>query len=376
MMAGALQSYTFGTINQMIRNFQNGWRGSSLTPAEKYAGKKAFLTQLGLQFAVAGALGMPFVSGALALINQVDPSLEINKNVRGLMQQFFAEDGKDGHPLTDMMMSGLPSQLGWDMQSRLSSGELIPGVSERDGFQISHLFGVPASLATQMAGGVKQIMNGQGSGLMAFVPPGLRSQIRLATGTAGEDNKGRDVLNDMTPGESFGLALGMRPTRLRQFNDAQRMEKQAEEQDAIRKGRWRQKAAQQVLKGEFGSVMGELKSQLAENPKLDVTGEVRQIAKYAEDQAFPRDLRREAKGDNRSELLRMWNLAPSMPTEEQRLQFRMKVEQQFGVRGDSGKALMNARMMDELRKQRPDATRSELRGMLPRAQRPQPMLAE
>jgi hypothetical protein len=376
MMAGALQSYTFGTINQILRNFQRGWRNSSLTPAEKYAGRKAFLTQLGLQFAVAGALGMPFVSGALALINQVDPSLEINKNVRGLMQQFFAEDGKDGHLLTDMMMSGLPSQLGWDMQSRLSSGELIPGVSERDGFQISNLFGVPASLATQMAEGVKQIMNGQGAGLMAFVPPGLRSQIRLATGTAGEDNKGRAVLNDMTPGEGLGLALGMRPTRLRQFNDAQRMEKQAEEQDAIRKGRWRQKAAQQVLKGEFGSVMGELKSQLAENPKLDVAGEVRQIAKYAEDQAFPRDLRREAKGDNRSELLRMWNLAPSMPTEEQRLQFRMKVEQQFGVRGDSGKALVNARMMDELRKQRPDATRAELRAMLPRAQRPQPMLAE
>ena len=376
MMAGALQSYTFGTIHQMIRNFQKGWKNSSLTPAEKYAGRKAFLTQLGLQFAVAGALGMPFVSGALALINQVDPSLEINKNVRGLMQQFFAEDGKDGHPLTDMMMSGLPSQLGWDMQSRMSSGELIPGVSERDGFQVSNLFGVPASLATQMAGGVKQIMSGQGAGLMAFVPPGLRSQIRLATGTAGQDNKGRQILNDMTPGEGVGLALGMRPTRLREFNDAQRMEKQAEEQDAIRKGRWRQKAAAQVLKGEFGTVMGELKSQLSLNPRLDVAGEVRQIAKYAEDQAFPRDLRREAKGDNRSALLAQWNLAPSMPTEEQRLQFRMKVEQQFGVRGDSGRALRDARMMDELQKQRPNATRSELRRMLPRATRPQPMLAE
>lgn len=376
MMAGALQSYTFGTIHQILRNFQKGWRNSSLTPAEKYAGRKAFLTQLGLQFAVAGALGMPFVSGALALINQVDPSLEINKNVRGLMQQFFAEDGKDGHPLTDMMMSGLPSQLGWDMQSRMSSGELIPGVSERDGFQVSNLFGVPASLATQMAGGVKQIMNGEGAGLMAFVPPGLRSQIRLVTGTAGQDNKGRQVLNDMTPGEGVGLALGMRPTRLREFNDAQRMEKQAEEQDAIRKGRWRQKAAAQVLKGEFGSVMGELKSQLSLNPRLDVAGEVRQIAKYAEDQAFPRDLRREAKGDNRSALLAQWNLAPSKPTEEQRLQFRMKVEQQFGVRGDSGRALRDARMMDELQKQRPNATRSELRGMLPRAARPQPMLAE
>ena len=376
MMAGALQSYTFGTIHQILRNFQKGWRNSSLTPAEKYAGRKAFLTQLGLQFAVAGALGMPFVSGALALINQVDPSLEINKNVRGLMQQFFAEDGKDGHPLTDMMMSGLPSQLGWDMQSRMSSGELIPGVSERDGFQVSNLFGVPASLATQMAGGVKQIMSGQGAGLMAFVPPGLRSQIRLATGTAGQDNKGRQILNDMTPGEGVGLALGMRPTRLREFNDAQRMEKQAEEQDAIRKGRWRQKAAAQVLKGEFGSVMGELKSQLSLNPRLDVAGEVRQIAKYAEDQAFPRDLRREAKGDNRSALLAQWNLAPSKPTEEQRLQFRMKVEQQFGVRGDSGRALRDARMMDELQKQRPNATRSELRRMLPRAARPQPMLAE
>ena len=154
------------------------------------------------------------------------------------------------------------------------------------------------------------------------------------------------------------------------------MEKQAEEQDAIRKGRWRQKAAAQVLKGEFGTVMGELKSQLSLNPRLDVAGEVRQIAKYAEDQAFPRDLRREAKGDNRSALLAQWNLAPSMPTEEQRLQFRMKVEQQFGVRGDSGRALRDARMMDELQKQRPNATRSELRRMLPRATRPQPMLAE
>ena len=376
MMTGALQSYTFGTIQQLIRNFEKGWKGSSLTPAEKYAGRKAFLTQLGLQFAVAGALGMPFVSGALALINQVDPSLEINKNVRGLMQQFFSEDGKDGHPLTDMMMSGLPSQLGWDMQSRLSSGELIPGVSERDGFQVSNLAGVPASLATQMAGGVKQILNGQGSGLMAFVPPGLRSQIRLATGTAGEDNRGRPVLTDMTAGEKVGLALGMRPTRLREFNDAQRMEKDAEQQDNIRKGQWRQEAAGKVLKGEFGTVIGELKTQLSANPKLDVSGEVRQIAKYAEDQAFPRDLRREAKGDQRSALLQQWNLAPSQPTEEQRLQFRTKVEQQFGVRSEGGQALMNARMMDTLRLQHPNATRVELRGMLPKAPRVQPVLPD
>lgn len=211
---------------------------------------------------------------------------------------------------------------------------------------------------------------------MAFVPPGLRSQIRLATGTAGEDTKGRPVLNDMTAGEKVGLALGMRPQRLREFNDAQRMEKQAEEQDAIRKAQWRQAAAQKVLKGEFGSVMGELKSQLAANPKLDVAGEVRQIAKYAEDQAFPRDLRREAKGDQRSELFRLWNLAPSSPTEEQRLQFRTKIEAQFGVRGGSGQALNQARMMDALRQQHPNATRSELRAMLPRAAKPQPVLAD
>lgn len=376
MMAGALQSYTFGTMNQLIRHFQQGWRNSSLQPAEKYAARKSFLTQMGLQFAVAGALGMPFVSGVLALINQVDPSLEINKNVRGLMQKFFAEDGKDGHPLTDMMMAGLPSQLGWDMQSRLSSGNLLPGVSERDGFSTDQLVGVPGSLVSQMAGGVKQMLSGEASGLMAFVPPGVRNQVRLVTGTGGTDYRNRPVLTDMTPGEKTGMALGMRPTRLREFNDAQRMEKQAEDQDSIRKGQWRQKAAGEVLKGNFGSVIGELKAQVVANPKLDLAGEVRQIAKYAEDQAFPRDLRREAKGDQRSALLSQWNLAPSQPTEEQRLQFRTKIEQQFGVRSDQGSALVTARMLDELRMKHPTATRSELREMLPKMTRIQPQLQE
>jgi hypothetical protein len=366
MMAGALQTYTFGTMNQLIRNFQKGWRGSSLTPAEKFAARKSFLTQMGLQFAVAGALGMPFVSGVLALINQVDPSLEINKNVRQLMQKFFAEDGADGHPLTDMMMAGLPSQLGWDMQSRLSSGNILPGVSDRDGFSIDQLAGVPLSVGKQMAIGAKAMLSGEASGAMAFIPPGLRKQLQLVTGQGTTDYRGRPVLTDMTPGEKVGMGLGFRPQRLREFNDAQRMEKQAEEQGNRQTAQQREKWASAVVQGNFGSVVGELKTRLQEDPKFDLKQEVRQIAKYAEDQVFPRDLRREAKGDQRSELLRLWNLSPSQPTEESRLQFRTKIEQQFGVRTDHSSALVTVRALDELRKAHPGKTRSELREMLGR----------
>ncbi len=372
MMMLSLQNFTLGNLNQLLRYSKDAWQSKTLTSAEKYAARKAFVTQLGLQVAAAGVLGLPFAGSMMALINQFAPDLEVTKNVRELMAKMFGEDEEDGGSLTNIAMTGLPSMLGWDVQSRLSSGNILPGVSEWNGFQPEQLLGVPGNNLVQLAKGAKQVVGGDVAGANAFLPPAFRKMAELIASEVKHGNvsvrdyRGRPVLNDLTLGETAGMVAGFNPKRLTDFNAAQRMAKQSEDVDNVRKARFRQQMAEEVVQGNFGNVVGQLRSMTEADNTFDWRNEVRQIAAAAESQVFPRDLRRESNGRERAKLLKLWNLSPTMPTEEARVAFRQKVERQFGLQPQQT-SVREARLMDALRVQNPDATRSELRRMVQQA---------
>ena len=362
MIMSSMQSYNIGSVNQLIRHFKDGWRNSSLTPGEKFAARKAFGAQLGMQFAAAGLLGLPFASSILAVINQAYPELEVNKKARELVNGFLASDAEAGSAWTDMAMTGVPSMFGWDLQSRLSSGNILPGVSEWNGFQPEQLLGVPVSNLLGFAKGAKQTLAGDAHGALAFVPPAFRKMAELIQEDGKIlDYKNRPVVDDLTPGEKAGVVMGFQPKRVSDFNAAQRMAKQSEEVDAKRKAQFREQMAEEVLKGNFGTVRSKLTAMSSADPNFNPVVEVRSIAQAAEGQTFPQDLRRSTSGDARSKLLSLWNLPASQPTEATRLQFRQKVEQQLGVAPTaSGRAQVTAQLMDSLRLSNPSLTRAEL----------------
>jgi hypothetical protein len=383
MLATNMQGYNIGVMGQMARYLQKGFfRPTGLTPSEVYNARKAGIQMLATQLSLAGTLGMPFVAGMLSLLDQAFPGLEANKHVREWVADLFHSDEENGHLLSDIALTGLPSTLGWDMQSRLSMGNLVPGVTEYNGFQPGQLMGPPVSLITNFVNGLSRVGQGEPQGAEVFVPPGLRkfTQLLIDDGKL-RDYKNRPVL-DPTFGEKAGIVLGFQPKRLSDFNAASRIAKQSEDVANRRMGQFHQKLAEDVLKGNFGSVRQTLLAQAQNNKSYNPADGVRAIAKAAEELTFPRDLRREGSletSQGRTRLLDVLNVKPSSQVSEtERLNFRTQVEQRLGLPSRvSMSDAQTTNLMDQLRQQYPEATRVELRRLadqLSRRQRPQTLL--
>lgn len=366
MLGTAMQSYVLGTTFQIIRYLKNGlFRPANLTPAERHAALKAGVQMLGTQLAAAGLLGLPFVSGALSLLEKAFPEWEPNKKVRETMESLTGDS-----VLNDMAMTGIPSMLGWDLQSRLTMGNTLPGVSEVNGFQPENLLGPPANLVSQFLKGGTKLLQGDAAGARNFLPSAFKKASDLIGGEGKlKDYRDREIL-DPTPGEKLGAVLGFNPKRLSDFNAASRMSELNETVERRREGEFRHQLAEEVLKGNFGTVQAMLKTKKSQSPEYDLEQAVRGIARTAEELTFPRDLRREGSSPNRSKLLQLWNLPQGRQvTEVERLQFRKQIEAKFGLATASQASVKEAMIMDQLRQQNPMASRTELRRLAERALR-------
>lgn len=384
MLATNMQGYNLGVVGQIADYLQRGFfRPEGITPAEVYSARKAGLQMLGTQIVAAGALGLPFVSGTVALINQLFPDLEINRHIREWAKGFFDGDKENGGTLGDIALTGLPSMVGWDMQSRLSIGNVVPGTSEYNGFQPETLLGPPVNMIASWINGAKRVATGDPKGGEAFVPPGVKKLFQLAV----EDGKLKDYrdrpLFTPTVGETAGIALGFNPKRLSDFNAASRIESQNQDVARRKEGQFHQTQAEDVLRGNFGTVRQTLLQRASTDKTFDPQAAVKSVAAAAEDLTFPRDLRREGTlgtSGTRARLLSTFNLPPSAPSEVDRANFRLQIEQRLGLRVDPRRELRVAQMVDKLQRQNPTATRSELRrkvaGMLRTTPRNESLLPE
>ena len=156
---------------------------AGLQPGEKYKARIALAQLLAVQTALAGTLGLPFAGTAVALINQAFPELEVNKNLKKWTNAIFAGDAENGNAISDVAMNGIPSMFGWDLQSRLSMGNMLPGVSEFNGFQPENLAGPAVNMGAQLFKGVSQALTGQpGEALLTLMPPVAKKFANLAGG--------------------------------------------------------------------------------------------------------------------------------------------------------------------------------------------------
>ena len=148
----------------------------------------------------------------------------------------FAGDAENGNAISDVAMNGIPSMFGWDLQSRLSMGNMLPGVSEFNGFQPENLAGPAVNMGAQLFKGVSQALTGQpGEALLTLMPPVAKKFANLAAdGFKVRDYNGKPVL-DPTGGEIAGMALGFQPKRLSDWNKTQRIALSAERMEDQRK---------------------------------------------------------------------------------------------------------------------------------------------
>jgi hypothetical protein len=372
MLANSMQSYTLGSTWQMINYLKSGWfRPQGLKPHEVFAARKAAIQMLSTQFAMAGALGMPFVSGALSLLDKAFPELELNRHLREFVKQLFHDDEGNANVLGDIAMTGMPSVMGWDWQSRLSMGNTVPGVSEINGFQPELLLGAPVNVISSFVTGAYRTLSGQGQGLgpvdRSMFPPFFRKMLDLANsgGTQLKDYKDRPVL-DPTMGEQIGLFLGFQPKRLSDQNAAARVMDQAEKVSRAEIGQFHSQVAEDVQRGNFGTARQALLDRASQDGQYDPQEGARSVARAAEEMTFVRDLRREGTSrtaETRGRLLSAFGIDRNQPSETARFQFRQQVERRLGLppTASSSHELVVAQMVDQLRAARPDATRVELR---------------
>lgn len=365
MLGTALQSYVLGTTFQLVRYLKGGlFRPGTLTPAERHAALKAGVQLLATQFAAAGLLGLPFVSGAIALLDKAFPELELNRKLRENVKEFLSSDEENGSILSDIAMTGVPSMFGWDLQSRLSMGNTLPGVSEINGFQPENLMGPAAGLVTNFVNGFRKVAGGDSNGALSFVPPFLRKGVELMKEDWGiQDYRGRPLF-EPTAGEKLGIALGFNPKRLNDFNAAQRVAEQNRLVETRRAGQFHQSLAEEITRGNFGTVRAKLLERAQSDKTYDPVEGVRSVARAAEEITFPRDLRREGTvgtSSARSRLLSTFRLDPSDVSEVARLQFRQQTQQRLGLPVTTGRETLIAQLMDQGRQLQPTATRAELR---------------
>jgi hypothetical protein len=379
MLATSLQSYVLGTTFQLARYLQAGlFRPQGLTPGEVYAARKAGVQMLATQLGAAGVLGLPFVSGAIALLDKSFPDLELNRNLRELMGQIFGEDEKNGNTLSDMAMTGLPSMLGWDMQSRLSMGNTVPGVSEINGFQPEMLLGPAANLVTNFIRGGKGFITGDMNVAAKGLLPGYaKSLIEAGKQTLGqpvEDYRDRPLFTP-TPGEVLGQSIGFKSKRLSDTNAADRMLRASEDVAQRKNHQQSTQLAERALAGEFGTVRQTLLARGQSEQGYDPVGGARQVAQAAEALTFPRDLRREGTqqlSSSRNKLLSSFGITPGSVSEVDRLRFRSQIEARLGVPKAAGEKseLEQAQLMDQLAVKNPGLSRLELRQLALQIRRP------
>jgi hypothetical protein len=366
MIATSMQSYTIGTVAQMTKLIkQAGWGvvegGKPPTPAERRNARKATMQLAGVQLGLAGVMGMPFVGAGVSLGNQVFPQLELNKNLRSLVQQLFDEDESHDKVFSDLAMSGIPSMFGWDFQSRLSMGNLVPGVSEINGFQPEILTGAPVDLISRFVQGGKKVIGGDYlEGAKDMMPAAVKKMVTAARDDGKvRDYQGRPILGgDRTWGELTGQVLGFQPTRLTQTNAFNRMKVQSETEHKRLDSQFNQDLGKNILDGNIGTVIQKLQDRAAEDDKYEVFGGARKAVDAAAEMYFPQDLRRQLT-KNDAMIARLMPINTGLVSEAERAAWKDRVLRQIGVPMKPRDRAKYA-IMDRLQVENPEWTRYQL----------------
>src|SRR5580765_514850 len=333
MVMNSLQSFNIGTVGQIVKLIKQGSPGSGFTPAEKWNARKATAQLFAVQAGLAGVLGVPFASSAVAMLELGFPGLELQKNIRSLTQKLFGEDDEHNTILSDLALNGVPSMFGWDFQSRLSMGNTVPGVSEINGFQPDMLHSAPVQILTKFAqGGQKMINKDFLGGAKDMMPPAVKKIIDAIRGDGKViDYNGKPIAGgDRTWGELTGQVLGFQPTRLTDYYEMNRIKKASENEHRRMDAKFNQDLGQNVLDQNFSTAVEKLKERAAQDPNYDIFAGGRKAVEAAMEQHFPRDLRRQL-NKNDTQIARMLPVNYGLPTLEEQQVFRDNALRRLGI---------------------------------------------
>jgi len=374
----ALNGYTMNYLAFFARLAQRSF--SKMPSVERTAARKAFATMLLTQAGLGGAMGIPLLSGVVALVEQLFPESEPRKWMREgaekLGQTVSGGDEDLGHLIADGAMSGLFNMLvpSADVGSRFQMGSLL-GVDPYQGFSWGNVVGPGAQMIEGYIKGSQKILQGEFlAGAEKLSPVGVRGLLRLV-GDNGEVRDSRDrLIFSPTPGEKVLMGIGFKPKRLNQYYELQSIKMRSEQVETQRLNDLHGEVADLILQGKTAEARDRLLNEAQRTPNYDPRVGLKRAVELAQEKTIPRDPTRTGLRTTVEERSRLSRLYPqqNQPGEVERLLQRLGMEREFRIPGagrvDRG-TLREAHMIDRLMAQNPLMTRDEARQILQRARR-------
>lgn len=364
----SLQSYQTGYLGMMSRMISQGFGKGRLQGPEGYAAKKAAVTMLGVQFALAGGLGMPFAGAGVAMLQQLFPNLQLQKNIREAIAGLVGEDSDAAGFVTNSVTHGVLGELvGADLSSRFGLGNMF-GMSSY-GYDPTNILGPTGGAIRNMVLGIQDASVGQiGKATQDVVPPQLKHLVEAyRQGGQFRDNQ-NNLLFEGTDTEKAFRLLGYTPTRERDVREQQTILKRSQDIASQDLSRFYSQQADQIGAGNYAGVRDALLQKQRQDYTFDARAGLRKIAQVSEERLNPTDLRNQGSArtaDDRQQLLRTYQ-SQGGTTEVQRLQQRSNIERMVGIQGAghiSPTELRVAEMVDHLTTVYPTMTIDQVRAL-------------
>lgn len=353
------RGFTLGMWSTIGRHLKGGFSSrSTLSVPERLASRKAAVQLLGTMMALGGALGLPGVEAAIAVLEE-GTDLKIREGIRTGVSSALGDP-----TLSEGFLMGIPNMLGVDAHSRVSLGG-FPGLSSFEGFSLTDLAGPAYGLVERLALGAKKGMTeGMTPAASYVLPPGFRRLGELVQNDRLVTSSGK-LVTEYSTGEKVALAVGFTPTRVSQMKEAERIRSRSEKIDAAQTSRERQQIAATVQSGDVAGARTQIKSRVLQG-RSTYEEEARAVAKAVEDRSFPTELR-DRPGESVSGLSQAFGFSNHV-SEVQRLQLRNQVLQQLGLPVQvSARDLQRAQMVDQILQQNPRLSRYQAREMVQQA---------
>lgn len=382
----ALSGYTFNLLGVYARLAKDAV--TRATPAaERASAGKALATALMGQALVGGAMGMPFASGLVAVIEQLFQDVEVKKNMREVFTSLGGGDTDMGHLMGDIGMSGVLTALtNTDVGSRFQLGTFM-GIDPYNGFQLENFAGPTGALVENMIRATQQVGTGQyANAAEKVLPAGLRGLWRMAHQEGGVRNAKGQLIFEPTAAEQTVMAAGFKPKRLAHYYEKQALQQRSEEIEQRRLENLYSQMADSLMAGDRGAVAARLKQEQQDSVENGAYFDPREALQRVIAMVVARTtpvVQRET-GGRLTNQVRRNQISALFPTDEQgsavRSYMAMKeVERGVGLVPGMGRldrgSLRMAQMVDQIRQQNPGLSWEQAELLVRKAlQRQRPIL--
>lgn len=217
-----LQQYGLGMTSHLIERANESFGSNTkLNPVQRMQAKKAFVTMVATQTALAGALGLPFVGATLAVIEKLF-GVNANAAVREGLASLAGDDEQLGGLISELALDGIASHtLGVDVGSRVGVSNLL-GTSAYRGFAFQDMLGPAPSVIGNMVNAVGEVSRGNmWEGARQLVPAAFKNAMGLRAsqsqyGDLAFRDKSSNLLYEPSGREAAAYAIGFRPRELAQ----------------------------------------------------------------------------------------------------------------------------------------------------------------